>query len=89
MSDKPRLETVYLGQFSWERANAIAGELEAADIAWWHKQGGMFARAFLGEWGVRLFVDGARLEEARAIVARTPDPAQGGRRRCAPDPPED
>ena len=62
--------TVYLGQFSWEHANEIAGRLEAAGIVWWHKQAGAVTSVlFAGEWGVRLFVDKERLEDARSIAA--------------------
>ena len=61
--------TVYLGQFTWEHANAIAGGLEEAGIGWWYKQSGGLVRFFLaGDWGVRLFVDKDRLEEAKHIA---------------------
>jgi hypothetical protein len=64
-------ETTYLGQFTWEDSNAIAKELEAAGIGWWHKQAGPIARFFFaGEWGVRMFVETSRIEEARAIADR-------------------
>lgn len=64
-------ETAYLGQFTWEHSNAIAAELEKAGIGWWYKQAGPIARFFFqGEWGVRMFVDAGRVEEARAIAAR-------------------
>ena len=67
--------TAYLGQFSLEKANALAEKLEAAGIGWWHKQSGGIARTiFAGEWGVRLFVDSARLEEARALADAIPEP---------------
>ncbi|MCA1832730.1 MAG: hypothetical protein ABR548_08815 [Actinomycetota bacterium] len=69
-------ETVFLGQYTWEHANAIAGRLEQAGIGWWHKQSGAWARAlFAGDWGVRLFVDKDRLAEAAEIardVTRNP-----------------
>jgi hypothetical protein len=62
--------TVYLGQFTWEHANAIAGRLEEAGIGWWYKQSGQIVRFFFaGDWGVRLFVEKERLEQARAIAA--------------------
>lgn len=78
MGEKPpRVQTTYLGQFSWERANAIAKELEAAGIAWWYKQAGTFSRIFFSEWGVRMFVDGSRAQEVREIVERTPEPPPG------------
>ena len=60
--------TVHLGQFSRETANAIAGELETAGIAWWYKEPGWLAAVW--EFGVRLFVDQERLEEARRIADR-------------------
>jgi len=59
---------VHLGQFTWEHANAIAGELERAGIVWWSKQPGYLSSIW--EHGVRLFVDRERLDEARAIAAR-------------------
>lgn len=77
------VRTTYLGQFTWEHANSIAGELEHAGIAWWHKQGGRLAQIFFAEWGVRLFVDRARLDEARAIAARVLQ-GPGGDRRTDP-----
>jgi hypothetical protein len=64
------ISTVYLGQFTHEHANAIAEELEQAGISWWVKNPGTFAYVFLGEWGPRLFVDEARLDDARAIAER-------------------
>lgn len=65
------MRTVYLGQFTWEHANAIVGKLEEAGITWWHKQAGTIVQTlFKGDWGVRLFVDAERLEEAKAIAAR-------------------
>lgn len=69
---KERVTTAYLGQFGEERANRIAEALEEAGIPWWYKQAGGITRFFfIGEWGVRLFVDAARLEEARDIVRRS------------------
>lgn len=63
-----RITTAYLGQYTRETANAIAGELEAAGIAWWYKEPGFFSQIW--ELGVRLFVDQRRLAEAREIAAR-------------------
>jgi hypothetical protein len=65
MSD---ITTVQLGQFTDEHANEIAGELVKAEIAWWYKQPGFFSRIW--EFGTRLFVDEARLEEAQSIARR-------------------
>lgn len=69
MSTDESITTVHLGQYSREEANAIAGELEKAGIVWWYKDPGFFSRIW--EWGVRLFVDRSRLDEARAIAAKT------------------
>jgi hypothetical protein len=60
--------TVYLGQFTWHNANRIAERLEEAGITWWAKNPGTVAYVLFGEWGPRLFVDRARLDEARAIA---------------------
>ncbi len=65
------IRTVQLGQFTDEHANDIAGGLEAAGIVWWFKQPGYFASIW--EKGTRLFVDDARLDEARAIAQRVLD----------------
>lgn len=62
------IHTVYLGQYTHETANEIAGELEAADIVWWYKAPGFFSQIW--EHGVRLFVDRARLDEAKGIAER-------------------
>ena len=62
--------TVYLGQYTLEQANAIAEQLEAAGIGWWHKQAGPLTRWLsAADWGVRLFVVEDRLDEARSIAA--------------------
>jgi hypothetical protein len=63
----PDVRTTYLGQFTREHAETIAGRLEAAGVVWWFKQPGFLSR--LWERGVRLFVDRARLDEARRIAA--------------------
>jgi hypothetical protein len=69
---KPRVSTVYLGQFGEEHANRIAKELEEAGIVWWHKQSGRITQfLFAGDWGVRVFVDKTRLDQAREIAKRT------------------
>ena len=65
------MKSTYLGQFTDETANEIAGCLEEAGIFWSYKQAGWLTQIlFVGEWGTRLFVDSERLEEARAIVER-------------------
>jgi hypothetical protein len=62
------ITTVYLGQFTHEHANRIAGALEEAGIAWWTKNPGTLTYVLFGEWGPRLFVDRDRIDEARAIA---------------------
>jgi hypothetical protein len=62
--------TVYLGRFTHEHANQIAGELEEAGITWWAKNPGTLSFVLLNEWGPRLFVDRDRLDEAREIARR-------------------
>jgi hypothetical protein len=62
--------TVYLGRFTHEHANEIAGALEEAGIVWWAKNPGTLSYVLLNEWGPRLFVDRDRLEVAREIAAR-------------------
>jgi hypothetical protein len=58
--------TTYLGQFDRVTANAVAERLEEAGIVWWYKEPGIISVVW--EFGVRLFVDRERLEEAQAIV---------------------
>jgi hypothetical protein len=78
MSDDVR--TVYLGQYTHEHAETIAGQLEAAGIVWWYKAPGFLSQIW--EHGVRLFVDRDRLEEARAVADRVltgePQPGDDG-----------
>ncbi len=62
------VSTVHLGQFDRVSANEIAGELEEAGIVWWFKEPGWLSQVW--EHGVRLFVDRARLDEAKEIVER-------------------
>jgi hypothetical protein len=65
------VKSVYLGQYTDEVANLIAGELERAKIAWSYKQAARFTKIFfMGEWGTRLFVEDERIEEAREIAER-------------------
>ena len=61
-----RVHTVYLGAYTSEHAETIAGRLEGADIVWWYKTPGFFSQIW--ERSVRLFVDRERLEEAKAIA---------------------
>jgi hypothetical protein len=60
------VRTVHLGQYTHEHAEEIAARLEAAGIVWWYKAPGYLS--VIWERGVRLFVDRARLDEARAIA---------------------
>lgn len=62
------VSTVHLGQFSRETANEIAGELEARGIVWWYKEPGFLSQVW--EHGVRLFVERARLGEAKSLADR-------------------
>lgn len=69
--DAKRLRTAYLGQFTRDHAEQIAGALEEAGIAWTYKQFGRLTKLFFaGDWGVRMFVDSSRIDEARSIVSR-------------------
>ncbi len=71
MSD---IRTVQLGQFTDENADRIAAALDDAGIVWWIKRpGGMARMLFAADWGPRLFVDEARLDEAEGIVSRVLD----------------
>jgi hypothetical protein len=68
---EPKVSTVYLGQYTDVHAEAIAGALEEAGIVWWHKKAGRLTKVlFAGDWGVRLFVDETRLDEAKAIAEK-------------------
>jgi hypothetical protein len=61
--------TVQLGQFTEENAEQIAGRLERAGIVWWHKSHGRFVQLFsAADWGVRLFVEADRIDEARDLA---------------------
>jgi hypothetical protein len=76
--DNPDVTTVYLGQYTREHANAIAGELEERHITWWYKEPGLFSQIW--EYGVRLFVDRDHLQESKEIAARVeanPPPPAG------------
>jgi len=65
------VRTVYLGQYTHEHAETIAGELERAGIVWWYKAPGYISQIW--EHGVRLFVDRTRLAEAKAIAEHVLD----------------
>lgn len=62
-------DTVQLGQFTDENAETIVERLEETGITWWVKRSGGLTRVlFAGDWGVRVFVDAARADEAAAIA---------------------
>ncbi len=73
------MRSAYLGQYTDETANEIAGEFTRKGIAWSYKQAGFISRViFLGEWGTRLFVEADRLDEAKAIAERIERKREGG-----------
>jgi hypothetical protein len=72
------VRTTYLGNYAWATANEIAGALEEAGIVWWCKNPGTLTRVLFAEFGVRMFVDQARLAEAREITARIVAKAEQG-----------
>ena len=72
------VRTTYLGNYAWATANEIAGALEEAGIVWWCKNPGTFTRVLFAEFGVRMFVDQARLPEAREIAGRIVAKAEQG-----------
>jgi hypothetical protein len=75
---KNDVTTTYLGNYAWATANDIAGALEDAGIVWWSKNPGTFTRVLFAEFGVRMFVDKARLDEARGIARRIVEAAEQG-----------
>jgi hypothetical protein len=62
----PEVRTVHLGEFTAEHAVLLAERLEDAGIACWTKAPGYINRIW--QLGVEVFVDRARLDEARAIA---------------------
>ena len=57
--------TIYLGQFTDEHADRIVEAFDDAGIRWHAKSSGAFVRfVFAADWGVRLFVDEDRADEA-------------------------
>lgn len=63
------MRTAYLDQYTDENAAEIIDALDGAGIRHWEKRSGAFIR-FLSamDWGTRIFVDEARLDEARRIA---------------------
>ena len=74
------MATVQLGQFTDDHADAIAAALDDAAIAFYAKRFGRVVRLLsAADWGTRLFVERADLDQAVAIALRiAPD---GVRRR--------
>lgn len=72
------VRTTYLGNYAWATANDIAGALEEAGIFWWCKNPGTFTRVLFAEFGVRMFVDQAHLDDAREIAGRIVAKAEQG-----------
>lgn len=73
MPNDPEVITTYLGGYTHEHADEIAGELQRAGIVWWYKQPGFLSQIWeLGQ--VRLFVDRLRLDEAKEIATRVTSP---------------
>lgn len=65
------MRTVYLDQYTDEHGEDILEALDDAGIAFHTKSSGPFMRMlFAGEWGVRIFVDADRVDEARRIADR-------------------
>lgn len=63
------MRTVYLGQFTDENADLITDALDEQGIGWSAKSSGSLARfVFAADWGVRLFVDADRTDEAWDLV---------------------
>jgi hypothetical protein len=60
------VRTAHLGEFTREHSQTIARNLDAAGIAWWTKDPGVISRIW--QLGVEIFVDRARLDEARGIA---------------------
>lgn len=60
------VRTVHLGQFTARHAARIAQRLDAEGIVWWSKEPGFISQ--LWQRGVELFIDKAKLEEARAVA---------------------
>lgn len=63
------MATIYLGQFTDEHADEIVDALDDHGIRWHAKSSGAIVRfVFAADWGVRLFVDRDRAQEAWDLV---------------------
>ena len=86
------VHTVHLGAYTHAHAEAIAGTARGGGIVWWYKAPGFLSQIW--ESSVRLFVDRARLKEAKAIADGSSPPIlspgaaapRPGRRRGASGP---
>lgn len=64
-----RPHTVQLGQFTEENAERVLAALDGAGIVCWYKRHGRFVQVLsAADWGVRVFVDRDRLDEARSLA---------------------
>ena len=62
---------MHLGQFTDEHADAIQVLLDGEGITHWRKRSGRVMRVLSAfDWGTHLFVDAARLDDARALAAQ-------------------
>lgn len=63
------VRTVHLGAFTQPHAILIAEELDERGIVWWSKNPGFFSRIWEFD-SVHVFVDRAKLEDAKEIAAQ-------------------
>ncbi len=77
------MATIYLGQFTDDHADTIVEVLDEHDITWSAKSSGVFGRfIFAADWGVRLFVDEDRADDAWHLAGEiAPDGLAKRRRR--------
>lgn len=63
------MRTVQLGQFTDDNAARVGAALEAAGIRWWQKSSGGLVRLLsAADWGVRVFVEVDRIDDARRLA---------------------
>jgi len=69
-----RPRTVVLGQYVDENAEEILRRLDAAGIEHWVKRSsGLVRWLSAADWGIRVFVDASRVEEAQRIASAVTD----------------
>lgn len=74
--------TIYLGQFIDENADRIVDAFDEAGIRWHAKTSGAFVRViFAADWGVRLFVEEDRADDAWRIAGEIAPDGLAKRRR--------